>query len=184
MLIQVEKIYLFETSVSDPFFFGEKDGVTALLLNPRIIEQINIKTVYFFLDSVAKGGLTYTMKYGGEDADIFDNYGKSEQDYKLEFNLPTISQRVVEEMTGKQFSLLAMRRDGSHFIIFAQFTAEPFEVDNIIQKRMVLRATNTNARLFNVQSFNIETIIESITEDDLEGLNSGGFDYEFDLQFD
>lgn len=183
MQIQCEKLWLFETSVNDPFFLGTKDGVTVEMVdnNPRAINFINIETVYFFVDTIAKSGLTYSTEYGGEDSEILQSYGKSEQSYALELNVPTASQKRIEELVGKQFSLLAMRRDLSHFIIFAQFTAEDFVIDNEVQQRLTLKTKDSNARIFDVASFNIENIIDEITEDDL---NLGGFDYATDFQID
>jgi len=183
MQIQCEKLWLFETSVIDPFFLGTKDGVTPTMAddNPRMIEFINIETVYFFVDVIAKSGITFGVKYGGEDNEISTSYGKSHQDFALELNVPTKRQRILEELVGKQFSLLAMRRDLSHFIIFAQLEVSELPVDNEVQQRAQLKSGNSNARIFDVDSFNIENIIETITEDEL---NLGGFDYALDFQLD
>jgi len=183
MQIQTEKLWLFETSVIDPFFLGEKDGVTVTMIenNPRIIDFINIETVLFFVDTVSKSGINYSIKYGGEDNEVSVSYGKSHQDFTLELNVPTKQQRILEQLVGKQFSLLGMRRDLSHFIIFAQFQIDDLAIDNEVQQRAQFKAKNSNARIFDVASFNIETIIEVITE---EELNLGGFDYATDFQLD
>lgn len=183
MQIQTERIYLFETSIQDPYFLGTKDGVTATLdaNNPRFITDLNIQTVYFYFAGVAKGGLTYSIGYGGEDSDIIYSYGKSTQSYEFELNMPANNQRYLEELVGKQFTILGMRRDLSHFIIFGQFECDDLNVDNEVQQRVRFRARNTNARIFTVQNFNIDEII--ITIDGNQPVE-GGFDYGFDFLFD
>ena len=182
MQIQLERIYLFETSVVDPFFFGEKDGVTATMVadNPRIIDTLNIVTVFFYFVDTAKGGLAYNMKFGGEDSGISDSYGKSLTEYELQLNMPTSNQRQVEELVGKEFSILCMRRDLSHFVIFGQFICESFEIDNEIQQRISFKTGKTSAKLFGVNSFNIENIVNPIVPVD----PLAGFDYELDFQLD
>jgi hypothetical protein len=181
MEIQLEKIWLFETQVSDPFYIGTKDGVSAKMIDPRTIELLDIETVYFFIDVIGKGGLTYNLKYGGEDSEIMQTYGKSHSDYTIMFNVPTQSQRILEDLIGKQFSLVGMRRDLSRFAIFGQFECEELAIDNEVQQRVRFVAKNTNARIYNIQSLNITQIINTITEDDIADL-IGGFDYTLDFK--
>lgn len=179
MQIQVEKLWLFETLVSDPFFLGENSGVTATMVNPRIISFLNIVTVFFLIDNIGKSGLNYSISYGGEDQEIAESYGKNSGSYEVSFNLPVREQKKIEKMIGRQFSVMGMRRDQSLFVIFGQFEAEALNVDNEVQQRVTFKAKNTNAKIFTVQSMNIEEILNTITVIDQTPLN--GFDYGTDF---
>ena len=183
MEIQCEKLWLFETELVDPFFLGEKDGITARMskVDSRLIDFVNIKKVYFYIDTIAKIGITYNLKYGGEDTGINESFGKSRYDFELSFNVPTNNQVILEKLVGKQFSLVGMRRDLSFFLIFAQLEVGDYEVDNEVVMRITFKAKNTNSKIFSLNSFNIEEIIDTITEDNT---SDGGFDYEFDMQLD
>lgn len=183
MQIQIERLYLFETSVKDPYFLGTRDGVEVTFTadNARNIETLEIETVYFYFDVIGKCGLSYSMGYGGEDNDILNSYGKSQQSYTLEVNMPTDNQRFLEELVGKQFSLLAMRRDLTHFVIFGQFECDNLDIDNELIKRVRFKTNNTNARLLTVNSFNITEIINVIDGGAIA--DDGGFDYGFDFTF-
>ena len=180
MLIQVERIYLFETSVSDPFFLGTVDGITTKMENERTIEVLDITTAQFFIDFVGRGGLTYTVNYGGEDNDAIDTYGKSQTKYSLDFNMPMYSQKMVEELVGKQFSLLGMRRDRTYFAIFGLFEAEAFKIDNEVQQRITLKTGLTSSKIFGVQSFNIGAITHTINSPAIDA--GAGNDYVNDWQ--
>mgnify|MGYP003654536674 CR=1 FL=1 len=183
MLIQTERIWLFETSIIDPYFIGTKDGITSSVLvdNPRIIQNLDINEVYFYLDEIARGGLKYTQSFGGEDTDISNTYGKSMASYSLEMLVPTFNQLTIEEMVGKEFSILAMRRDLSHFVIFGRFVAAPLTIDNDVQQRITFKSSASNAKIFDVQSFNITTIVNTLN---CETLSGAGFDYNFDFALD
>jgi hypothetical protein len=178
MQIQAEELYLFETSVSNPFFLGVNDGINTKFINARTIELININTVYFYLGNIAKSGITYSLKYGGEDSEISESYGKMTSDYTLEFNFPTFRQKQIEELIGKEFAVLGMRRDLSNFVIFGRFICENLDIDNEVQQRVRFQAKSTNARIYNVQSFNITNIINVI---DSGTFDNEGFDYETDF---
>lgn len=184
MQIQTERIYLFETTLQDPYFLGEKDGVTALLdsENPRFLTELDLTTVNFYIGGIGKGGLNYSMNYGGEDSEIIYSYGKSSASYEFDFNMPTNNQRYLEELIGKQFSILGMRRDLSFYVIFGQFECDGLNIDNEVQQRVKFKAKNSNAKIYTVQSFNIDEII--ITIDGNENESGGGFDYGFDFLFD
>lgn len=178
MQVQVEELYLFESSVIDPYFIGEKDGVTTKFVNPRTIELLDIVTVWFYLANVSKSGLTYKLEYGGEDNEIEKSYGKMTSDYTIEFNFPTFRQRQIEELVGKEFAVLGKRRDLSNFVIFGRFVCNSLDIDNEVQQRVRFEARNTNARILNVQSFNITNIEEVI---DSGTFDNQGFDYEQDF---
>ena len=184
MIIQTNQIWLFETSITDPFFFGTKGGIQATMSNPRSIAFIDIAEVAFYMDHIVKGGITYSIKHGGEDNEIQESYGKSTQGYTFEANIPTLSEKLIEKLIGKEFSLLAMRADGSFFVIFARLTVDGFDIDNEVRQRVAFKAANTNTRIYNVESFNVGTIDESITHDTICELIDGGFDYELDFLLD
>ena len=186
-MIQCEKIWLFETGIVDPFFFDEKGGVTATMAvnNPRLIDSLNIVNAQFFMDNVVKAGLTHSISYGGEDDDILESYGKSRRTYEIQMNVPPVSQKLVEKLVGREFSLLAMRRDLSFFVIFARFTvSDGFDIDNEVKQRITFKAEKTNAKIYTVDSSNVENIDESITCDTLGALTGGGFDYAMDFLMD
>ena len=180
MQIQVEKVWLFETQVTNPIFLGTKDGITTTLLNPRTINLLDIVSVYFYFDTIARAGLTYNIKYGGEDDEIQESYGKTYQDYTLEVNMPTVSQNLIEKLIGKEFALAGMRRDLSRFAIFGRFICQNLSIDNEVQQRVRFEAKNSQARMFNVQSFNIEQIENIIDPDLVDDLNQS-FDYTLDF---
>jgi hypothetical protein len=176
MIVQTERIYLFETEAKDPYFFGTVDGVTATMADERRIDFLDINTVYFFIDTVSKGGLQYTKEYGGEDVGLFDTAGKVSTSYRLEFNLPLLSQRTIDAMMGREFSILAMRRDLTYFCIFGRFVAQDLEVDNEVLQRVTMQSSANDARIFEVNSFNITNILNNITTEDPSG-DLGGFEY-------
>jgi len=163
-MIPVDKIWLFETDILDPYFIGEKDGITVTLENDDLIDFINIKTVTYFMNTIVKGAFKETFKYGGEDAGIAESTGKSEKAYELQFNMPIENRDNLNRFAGSQYSLLGERVDGSKFIVFGQFEADDLEVDNRVQNRMTLKTDDTSARLFEVNSLNIENI-EYIIDD-------------------
>ena len=163
-MIPIVKIWLFETDLLDPYFIGEKDGITVTLENDDNIDFLNIKTVTYFMNSIVKGAFSEDFKYGGEDGGIAESTGKNEKAYELQFNMPIENRDNLNRFAGSQYSLLAQRVDGSRFVVFGQFEADDLTVDNRIQNRMTLKTDDTSARLFEVNSFNIENI-EYIIDD-------------------
>lgn len=180
MQIQVNKIWLFETQVTNPFFLETIDGVTTSMLNSRTINLLDIVSVYFFFDNIARGGMTHSIGYGGEDDQIIDSYGKSTSSYKIEFNVPTVSQNLLEKLVGKEFAIVGMRRDLSRFCVFGRFTCSSLNVDNEVLQRVSFESNDTNAKMFNVQSMNITTIENVIDSSYLDDLNNS-FDYTLDF---
>lgn len=180
MLIQTERIWLFETNVTDPYFIGQKDGITTRFLddNPRIIDQLDIERVYFYIQEIGSGGLKYTQYFGGEDTDISSSYGKGSASYSLDINIPTFNQLTIEEITGKEFSLLGMRRDLSQFVIFGRFVSGNLSIDNEIQQKISFESSKSNSKIYEVQSVNITEIVNTI---DGSTLDESGFDYNFDF---
>ena len=183
-MIQSEKIWLFETGIIDPFFFGAKDGVTAIMSNARSISFLNIENAQFFMDNVVMGGMTHSIEYGGEDEDILESYGKSTRQFEIQMNVPTISQKLMEKLVGREFSILAMRRDSSLFAIFGRFTVDGFDIDNEVKQRITFKTGKTNAKIYTVESYTVENVDEFITCDTLAALTGGGFDYAMDFLMD
>lgn len=175
MIILTERIWLFETTVLDPYFFGTIDGVTATLSSERRISLLDIETVIFYISGISKGGIRYNNRYGGEDVGMFEANGKISNTYTLEFNLPVLSQRTIQQMIGKEFSLLAMRKDLTRFAIFGRFIAEPLEVDNEKVQRLTFVSNTPNARIFEVDEVNITEILNTINVSELSG-DAGGIE--------
>ncbi len=163
-MIPIVKIWLFETDLLDPYFIGEKDGITVTLENDDNIDFLDIQTVTYFMNSIVKGAFSEDFKYGGEDGGVAESTGKSEKAYELQFNMPIENRDNLNRFAGSQYSLLAQRVDGSRFVVFGQFEADDLTVDNRIQNRMTLKTDDTSARLFEVNSFNIDNI-EYIIDD-------------------
>lgn len=182
MVIQVERLWLFQTIVSDPFIFEEIDGVDIIMENERVIKNLDVNTAIFFIDNIAKSGLNYTKKYGGEDTDVFNSFGKTTTTYEITFNLPVLSQATIERMIGREFSVFGMRRDLSYFAIFGKFVAENVKIDNEVQQRVSLVCENTQAKIYDVKQFNFD-IVENIISIENPSGEDGGFDYDFDFGF-
>ena len=182
MVIQVEKLFLFQTIIEDPFIFEEVDGVDIVMESDRVIETLNVQTAVFFIDVVAKSGLKYTRKYGGEDTDSASSFGKTTGNYEIIFNLPVLSQKTIERMVGREFSIFGMRRDLTYFLILGKFTAENLKIDNDVQQRISLSCENTQAKIYDVKAFNFEEIENIISIENPSG-EQGGFEYGFDFGF-
>ena len=120
-MIPINKIWLFETEILDPYFIGIKDGIEVILKNDDVIDFINIQTVTYFMNTQVKGAFKEVFKYGGEDGGIAESTGKSEKEYELEFNMPIENRDNLNRFAGSLYSLLGERVDGSKFIVFGQF---------------------------------------------------------------
>lgn len=167
MIVQTERIWLFETLLTDPFIFEKVDGITVTMSenNDRLIQFIDIDKAVFYIDTIQKGGLQRTLGYGGEDHLPVTNNGKINAEYSLEFNLPLDRPNIVEQMIGKEFSIIAMRRDLSHFCSFARFVAKDLDIDNEVLQRISLETNTGSHILFEVNSFNITEVINVIGTD-------------------
>ena len=49
-MIQVDRIWLFETQVMDPYFFGKIDGVEITMRDERTISLLNLDKCEYYLD--------------------------------------------------------------------------------------------------------------------------------------
>jgi hypothetical protein len=181
MVTQVEKIWLFETEISDPYIFGKVDGVEILMQNDRLIKNISVDKAVFYISTIGKAGLTYTKKYGGEDIDSLTNNGKTRTDYTITFNLPVLSQGTITRMFGREYSVLGMRRDGTFFLCLGRFVAENLRIDNQVQQRISLSCENSQAKLYDVISYNFAIEENVITCEEPSG-DKEGFDYLFDFK--
>jgi hypothetical protein len=162
MQIQVERIWLFETVLADPFFLGTKDGITPVLSDGRTIDTLTIDLALFKIEVNAKGGLVYNAEYGGEDHSLTSSNGNYTSDYSLEFNVPLDNQTIIEKLIGNEVAVLGERRDGTFFTIFGQFTAEAFDIDNLLLKRVTLTSGNTNALIFEVTTPTVSAVLHEI----------------------
>lgn len=183
MVVQVERIWLFETSLTDPYQFNTVDGVTCTMSSDRVVDNLNVGTATFYITSIAKAGLSYTKKYGGEDVDAISQYGKTITDFNLQFNLPLLAQETIERIVGREYSFLAMRRDLTYFVCFGRFSCDNLKIDNEVQQRVSFTSSNTMAKMYDVNSYNFDIIENEINITNPTG-DDGGFDYVFDLVFD
>ena len=161
-MIQIEKIWLFETEVLDPYYFGTVDGVEVFMKDERTVSLLSLDNVAYFLNGVTKSGFSWSSKYGGEDRGVLTTLGKQEYEYELSFDLPLYSGRIVDEMTGRLFSFICEKRNGQRFVVFGQFYSNSFDIDNEQQNRLTLKTDLTNAQMYNVESLNIGNIADSI----------------------
>ena len=183
MIVQVERLWLFETLVSDPYIFEKTDGVDITMnsIDDRLIELLSIDVAIFYVDTILKGGLSRELEYGGEDNFPFRTNGKISAEYTIQFNLPLENEDFIEQMVGKEFSLVGMRRDLSLFSCFSRFTARPLSIDNEVLQRIELKASSGNHVLYELNSLNVDEVINVIgTPPPIyppEPIVSEGFDY-------
>lgn len=157
MIIQCERIWIYEFSETSPYIFERVDGVDIKFNegNDKIIELLDVDKPVFFIDNLLKGGLQRSIEYGGEDTAPYSANGKNTFSYSIEFNLPLSRDSIIEHIMGKEFSLLAMRRDLSYFAIFGRFVATQLDIDNEIQQRVTLECVAGNYPIFEVNNLNI-----------------------------
>lgn len=161
-MIQIDKIWLFESEVIDPFYFGSIDGVEIDMKDERTISLINIDVCEYVINTVGKGGFTWDSNYGGEDKGALTTLGKQEYDYELSFDLPLYSGRIIDEMSGRLFSVVCERRNGTRFVVLAQFQTDPIKIEDEQVSRVVMKSGRTSAQLYNCNSLNIGTINDEI----------------------
>lgn len=180
-MIQVDRIWLFETQVMDPYFFGKIDGVEITMRDERTISLLNLDKCEYYLDSVVKGGFSWSSKYGGEDQGALSSLGKQEYDYELTFDLPLYSGKIIDEITGRLFSVLCERRNGTRFVVLGEFRADDFSIYNEHLNTITLSTSNTSAELYNVDSLNIgvinDTINCSAVSGNLDQFNRMNYDF-------
>lgn len=166
MLVQTERIWLFETVLADPFIFEKMDGINITMSpdNDRLIQLLDIDRAVFYIDTVLKGGLNRTIFHGGEDHLPLSDNGKTMASYSLEFNIPLDDELLIEQLVGKEYSIVAMRRNLSLFCSFARFTPKKLGIDNEVLQRMTLESDKGNHVLYEVNSLNVTEVIHVIGE--------------------
>lgn len=167
MIIQCERIWLFEWDGVDPFIFNKTDGVEIVMSeeDDRNIDTISIDKAVFFINTILKGGIKRTIEYGGEDFMPFQINGKQRFQYNVEFNVPLEFTRNIEQLTGREYSLVAMRRNLSFFAIFGRFTANTIEIDNEIQQRLTLVCELGNYPVFELNTLNVTEVVNIIGDE-------------------
>ena len=161
-MIQLDKVWLFESSVMDPFFLGSKDGVSINMKDERTMSLISVDTCEYVINSVGNSTFSWSAGFGGEDMSVLSSMGKQEYSYELSFDLPLYSGRIIDEMCGRLFSVICERRNGSRFAVMGQFQSDSFNIDNEHKNRMTFSSGNTSARMYNVDSINIGQINDTI----------------------
>lgn len=185
MIIQVERLWLYEAIITDPFIFEKTDGIEItmsddLLDTDRVIELLDIDKAVFFINTVLKGGLSLNAGYGGEDHNPLVNTGKVRAAYEIEFNLPIGRSIITEQLLGKEFSIVAMRRDLTLFALFARFTINNVSIDNDVLQRVSLTSEMGNHPLYEVNNLNVDLIVNVIGENPPifpPPIETEGFDY-------
>jgi hypothetical protein len=164
MNIQLERIWLFETNITDPFIFNKTDGVDITMnsTDDRVIELIDIDTAIYYIDTIAKGGLNRVVSYGGEDHFPVSNNGKVSFKHSISFNVPVYENQTLEQLVGKEFSMVGMRRDLSQFACFGRFVCKKLNIDNELINRVTLDSNTGNQSLFELNSINITEVINVI----------------------
>lgn len=164
MVIQVERLWLFETLINNPFYFNKIDGIEITMSesNDRRIELLDLEKAIFYVDTVLKGGLNVNTEYGGEDHLPITNNGKTMNSYSVQFNIPLENTNIIEQMIGKEFSLIGMRRDLSFFACFARFIADDLDIDNEVLNRVTLESELGNEILFELNNFNVTEVVNII----------------------
>ena len=164
MIIQTEKIYLFETTLNDPFIFDKTDGITTSFSGneDRVIELLDIDKSVFLITSLFKGGIRKIVSYGGEDQFPFTVNGKVNYEYELEFNIPVDNDGLVEQLMGNEFSMVGFKRDFTKYACFGRFVADTLTVDNEIVQRVTMKTSPGKHVLYEVNTLNV-TEVKNIT---------------------
>lgn len=162
-MINCRKIWLFETSLSDPFFIGTKDGVECKMVDQNTIELISIGKVIYRMNSTVQGAFEYSPRYGGEAVNPEIFYGFAQYEYTLQYNMPLLNVKNASLFWGRSYAVMFEQNDGVKKVVFGQFKAENLNVDNLYIQRITLSSGITNARIYDVQSIDITDIVNDIT---------------------
>ncbi len=183
MEIQAETIWLFETSIQDPYFIGEQGGVTVLMQDDHTIRNLTINKVAFKIDGALKGGLKYDMDFGGEPDFLGHFNGNIRTSYHIMFNVPFGDPLYLLRLLGMRFSVMWQTGDGGLTVVFAQFTAERLSINNHTLQRVTLSTVPTHSnpfRIMNEPSLNeVVTVLAPTCQP--TAVVEGGFDYFFDI---
>lgn len=162
-MINCRKVWLFETTLSDPFFIGEKDGITCKMANQTTIELFTITKVIYRMNSTVQGTVDYSPIYGGEPINPEVVYGVNQYNFSLQFNMPLYNVKDASLFWGRSYAVMWQQNDGVIKCVFGQFKSQPFNVDNLYLQRITLSSGNTNVRVYDVESINITEIVNDIT---------------------
>lgn len=161
-MINCRKIWLFETTLSDPFFIGEKDGITTTMGDQNTIELLTINKVIYRMNSTVQGAVEYTPSYGGDPVNPLVFYGLNTYDFSLQFNMPLYNIQNASLFWGRSYSVMWQQNDGVIKCVFGQYKAQDFTIDNLYLQRINLTSGDTAARIFEVQSLNVTEIVNDI----------------------
>lgn len=164
-MIAINKFWLFETKILDPFIFNETDGVDVTMADERTINVLSIDTVDFFFDEVANATFSWQVRYGGEDNGATVSTGKTEIKYDLKWNMPNYSLEVIETIVGGEWSVVVETIGGDRLTTFARFEAENYDFQSDQLNEMQLNGALTSSRLYKVNSLNIGAIENTIDRD-------------------
>lgn len=164
MVIQVERLFLYEALIPDPFIFVKTDGIDVTMseTNDRVIEFLDIDKAVFLIDIVLKGGITATLNYGGEDHLPSSANAKLSSEFSIEFNMPIDDPKLIAQLLGLEFSMVGMRRDLTFFAIFGRFTAQVLNIDNDVLQRVTLTTNRENHIIYDVNNLNVTEVINII----------------------
>jgi hypothetical protein len=181
MLIQVEQIWLFECSITDPFIFEKTDGVNITMSadDDKTIENLSIDKAEFYIRDILKGGLQSSNSYGGKDIYPLSQLGKASTLQRFEFNFPADDEMRVRNMIGKEYCVLGMKRDRTYFVSFARYTVPELMIDNDVIQRVSLQGSKGSQQLYTVNNINVTEVVNTI-ECESVVVESTGFDYELD----
>jgi len=161
-MIAVNKMWLFRTSILDPFIFETTDGVGVIMESERVINQLSLSLADFYFDNTAMGALSWTALYGGEDQGATEANGKSELSYELTFDFPNYSPEMVERLVGNEWAVMVETVGGDRLVIFARLEADGYDFESDQKGQMVLKSGRTSAKPYRVLSYAITTVTYTI----------------------
>lgn len=161
-MISINKLWLFQTSIHDPFIFETTDGISITMESERVLELLTIANADFYFDNTAMGVLSWSAMYGGEDNGATVATGKSELSYELMFDFPNYSLEMVERLVGNEWACLIETTGRDRLVIFARLEADGYDFENDQKGQMVLKSGKTSARPYKVESFTVSAVTYTI----------------------
>ena len=178
MIIPLNKIWLFQSEITDPFIFNDRDDIAIVMSSDddRVIENITVASANWLIDTYGKGGLVATKKYGGEDSLPISAGGKISYEYSLSFNFDLADDGLVDQLIGGEYSFIGQKIDKSYICSFPRMIASDLPVDNDVIRRVEVESEEGGAILFKANNINIQSVIN--------GLQANTFDFTFDETFE
>lgn len=165
-MIALNKIWLFKTSILDPFIFDATDGITATMESERVIDLLTIANADFYFDNTVMGMLSWSVMYGGEDLTATLTTGKSEISYELTFEFPNYSLEMIEILVGNEWACLVETSGRDRIVIFARLEGEGYDWENDQKGQLVLKSSRrSSSRPYKVKSFSVNNVTHTITRD-------------------